>query len=62
MGVDDAQCPFLLLEIVETEEQDNVFQNIREIPRMIDMAIVQNMPPFTPENFCRSAIYSSCPR
>jgi hypothetical protein len=39
-----------------------VFQNIREIPRMIDMAIVQNMPPFAPENFCRSAVYSSCPR
>ena len=48
MGIDDAQRSFLLLEIVETEEQDDVLQNIREIPRMIDMPIVQNMPPFPP--------------
>ena len=46
MGIDDAQRSFLFLEIVQTEEQDDVLQNIREIPRMIDMPIVQGIAAF----------------
>ncbi len=48
MRIDDTERPFLFLEVVQTEDEDDVLDDIGEITGMIDVAIVHGLRSFIP--------------